>query len=115
MAKQSILRLIPHIYVSDSTTDKTPASARNAAATPAPSSTRSSPSSPPLSSAGRRPPAPGGATPDALKLYPASELAERAFCGTCGSFMYRSRKGGGYVYIAVGTIDPPSGRAARQA
>ncbi|GAB1319170.1 hypothetical protein MFIFM68171_09380 [Madurella fahalii] len=41
-----------------------------------------------------------------LKLYQASPMAERAFCGDCGSFIYWKAKDSDRVSFTLGTVDP---------
>ncbi len=42
---------------------------------------------------------------DELKWYASSAMAERGFCGACGSTLFWQGKGRDYVAIAAGTLD----------
>jgi len=44
-----------------------------------------------------------------LKWYKSSDVAERGFCGTCGSNLFWKRQVGENTSIMAGTIDPPTG------
>jgi len=44
-----------------------------------------------------------------LKWYKSSDVAERGFCGTCGSNLFWQRQVGENTSIMAGTIDPPTG------
>lgn len=44
-----------------------------------------------------------------LKWYKSSDVAERGFCGTCGSNLFWQRQLGENTSIMAGTIDPPTG------
>jgi hypothetical protein len=46
---------------------------------------------------------------DGLKWYASSEMAERGFCGTCGSTLFWQGKGRDYVSIAAGSLDGKTG------
>ena len=46
---------------------------------------------------------------DGLAWYRASDAAERGFCKTCGSTLFWSPDDAGYVAIAMGALDPPTG------
>ncbi len=50
-----------------------------------------------------------------LKWYRSSPIARRGFCGTCGSSLFWDGDGRGYVAIAAGSLDGPTGlRIAQQ-
>jgi hypothetical protein len=38
-----------------------------------------------------------------------SEVAERGFCGKCGSFLFWRRPGSGRIAVSAGSLDLPSG------
>lgn len=38
-----------------------------------------------------------------------SEVAERGFCGKCGSFLFWHRPGSGRIAVSMGSLDLPSG------
>ena len=44
-----------------------------------------------------------------LRWYQSSETARRGFCSKCGASLFWAPTGKGYVAVAAGTIDPPSG------
>ena len=44
-----------------------------------------------------------------LKWYEASGIAKRGFCGECGSTLFWKRHDAGYMAIAAGSIERPSG------
>jgi len=46
-----------------------------------------------------------------VRWYAASEIAERGFCGTCGSVLFWRRPGSGRIAIAMGGFDKPTGTA----
>lgn len=48
-------------------------------------------------------------TGDALRWYRSSEAARRGFCGRCGSSLFWDRVGGGFLSIAAGSLDRPTG------
>jgi hypothetical protein len=50
-------------------------------------------------------------TQGALKLYRSSDIAERGFCGDCGSPLIYRGVGSDHVSVALGTLDDPSGLA----
>lgn len=43
-----------------------------------------------------------------LKWYASSDVAERGFCGICGSSMFWRKKGGATMGIAAGCLDAPT-------
>ena len=45
----------------------------------------------------------------AITWYRSSDIAERGFCGTCGSQLFWRRHGGTYMSIFAGTLDEPTG------
>jgi hypothetical protein len=46
---------------------------------------------------------------DHLVWHRSSEVAERGFCGKCGSFLFWRRPGSGRIAVAAGSLDLPSG------
>lgn len=46
-----------------------------------------------------------------LKWYRSSEMAQRGFCGECGSVLFWKGDGRDYTAIAAGSIDGPTGLA----
>lgn len=44
-----------------------------------------------------------------LRWYRSSDQARRGFCGTCGSSLFWDKDGRGFVAIAAGSLDQPSG------
>ena len=46
---------------------------------------------------------------DNLGWYAASDAAKRGFCKTCGSALFWRPNKGGYISIAAGALDPPTG------
>lgn len=46
---------------------------------------------------------------DSLRWYASSERARRGFCAVCGSSLFWDRHGSGYLSIAAGTLDRPTG------
>lgn len=44
--------------------------------------------------------------PAAAKTFDASAVAQRTFCGTCGSLLTWRRHGRDYLCFPVGTVDP---------
>lgn len=46
-----------------------------------------------------------------LKWYRSSELAERGFCGECGSSLFWQPSGKDYVAVAAGCLEAPTGLA----
>lgn len=44
-----------------------------------------------------------------LRWYAASEIAERGFCGTCGSFLFWRRPGSDRIAVAMGSLGAPTG------
>lgn len=46
---------------------------------------------------------------DSLRWYASSERARRGFCGVCGSSLFWERHGGGFLSIAAGSLDRPTG------
>lgn len=46
---------------------------------------------------------------DRLVWYRSSDIAERGFCGTCGSALFWRRPGSGRVAVAMGSLETPTG------
>lgn len=46
-----------------------------------------------------------------LKWFRSSEVAERGFCGECGASLFWKPGGRGYVAVAAGSLDKPTGLA----
>ena len=46
---------------------------------------------------------------NSLRWYASSAMAERGFCGICGSTLFWQGKGRDYVAIAAGSLDGASG------
>lgn len=46
---------------------------------------------------------------DNLRWYRSSAEARRGFCGTCGSSLFWDRDGRGFLAIAAGSLDQPTG------
>lgn len=46
---------------------------------------------------------------DSLRWYRSSDVAERGFCGNCGSGLFWQRSGSPVVSILAGAFDQPSG------
>ena len=46
---------------------------------------------------------------DSLKWYQSSPQARRGFCSICGASLFWVPEGGDHVWIAAGTLDPPTG------
>jgi hypothetical protein len=46
---------------------------------------------------------------DSLRWYASSERARRGFCGACGSSLFWDRLGSGFLSIAAGSLDQPTG------
>jgi len=46
---------------------------------------------------------------EALVWHRSSEIAERGFCGRCGSFLFWRRPGSGRIAIGMGSFDLPTG------
>ncbi|SMF16562.1 Uncharacterized conserved protein [Tistlia consotensis] len=44
-----------------------------------------------------------------LKWFRSSDVAERGFCGDCGSSLFWKPSGAGYVAVAAGALDKPTG------
>jgi hypothetical protein len=44
-----------------------------------------------------------------LRWYRSSDKARRGFCGACGSSLFWDPAEKGYIAIAAGTLDPPTG------
>lgn len=51
---------------------------------------------------------------EGLAWYRSSSFAERGFCKLCGSSIFWRPDDGGYVAIMAGTLDVPTGLAARE-
>jgi len=45
----------------------------------------------------------------ALRWYRSSEHARRGFCGTCGASLFWDKDGRGFLAIAAGSLDQPTG------
>ena len=50
---------------------------------------------------------------EGLKWYRSSPIAERGFCGNCGSSVFWRPDHGKYIAIMAGTLDVPTGLTAR--
>lgn len=46
---------------------------------------------------------------DSLRWYRSSEMARRGFCAVCGSSLFWERLGRGFLSIAAGSLDRPTG------
>jgi len=46
---------------------------------------------------------------DSLRWYASSERARRGFCAVCGSSLFWERLGRGFLSIAAGSLDRPTG------
>lgn len=46
---------------------------------------------------------------NALRWYRSSQIARRGFCGICGSSLFWDRIDSGFLAIAAGTLDQPTG------
>ncbi|PPE77626.1 aldehyde-activating protein [Kaistia algarum] len=46
---------------------------------------------------------------DSLVWHRSSEVAERGFCGKCGSFLFWRRPGSGRIAVSMGSLDLPTG------
>ncbi len=46
---------------------------------------------------------------DGLRWYQSSDAARRGFCGICGASMFWERIGSGFLSIAAGCLDRPTG------
>ena len=49
-----------------------------------------------------------------LRWFRSSDIAERGFCGECGSSLFWKPDHGKYVAIMAGTLDVPTGLTARE-
>jgi hypothetical protein len=46
---------------------------------------------------------------EALTWYRSGPTAERGFCATCGSRLFKRPDGGERLLVSAGTVDPPTG------